>query len=139
MLGRAGRGRYGRVTGTMGAGLQLPRHREHHVPRHEDDGGPERAFAARVYPRDWLLPYAGAGGRADIGAARWMRGQAVPGKHEARVVRGASLKKKGNGKEMENRRADMKLTKKRKAELESIIRAGTTTNYGFKRNQRSLP
>lgn len=60
MLGRAGGGRHGRAAGAVGTRLQLSRYREHHVPGHKDDGGPERAFAAGVYPGDWLLPHAGA-------------------------------------------------------------------------------
>ena len=75
--GPRGGGRRGRER-AVGAGLQQPRHHQHDVPGDEERGRVERGGAARVYPGDWVLPHAGAGGGADAGAVVGVRGEVVP-------------------------------------------------------------
>lgn len=80
--GSPGGGRDGGAAGAVGAGLQLPRYREHHVQGHQDHGRLDRAGPAGLYQGDWILPHACAGGRADLGAAWGLCGPLVSVGHE---------------------------------------------------------
>lgn len=86
MLGRPGGGSTRGSTGALGIGIQLPRYRQHYVPRDQIHGRPQRARTARVHQGNWIHAYACAGGRADARTVERVRGEAVQGEYEAWVI-----------------------------------------------------